>query len=423
MEQLRLISNLEKETGKLIQIILVGQPELERILSKKEMRQLDQRVVVRGLLGPFKSNETNNYIRHRMKIATNATAENVTSFSDGACKTIHKMSGGVPRLINIVADRSLLVAYAQGKRKIEKATVKKAYRDLESSHYRPKSRIFLLRWQTVGIFCIFLMALWGWLYQVSFTKNEKKTVKQSEPAQAKANVLQPATPVVSPPEASKEVKVEVSTEEIINRLFSPMERISKKENWGFVLNAVFELWGEKGFNLSAVAVGRLPKGSQLNIGEVYGNMTLLKSLNYPAIVSLKRPKHDSGIFAVLKKLRADSVVMVGGSEVEMPVSVFYDLWYGHGYIVWKDFEKLPRVIYTGSSSRAVTWLQHNLRYLKLFDGQPSGFYNYSTKEAITRLQKEHNLYVDGIVGPETKMMLYSLLGFYPKPVLVEQGVM
>ena len=208
-------------------------------------------------------------------------------------------------------------------------------------------------------------------------------------------------------------------DQIKERLFSSLESLSRDENWRLVLSSLFQLWEETATLSQSLTVGKLPADTKLNIWEVYGNLTLLKSLNYPAIVELKRPKHDAGgVYAVLKKLIGNHVVMVGGREEVMPLGMFNDLWYGHAYIVWKDFEDLPRVINPGTSSLAVTWLQHNLKYLNLFEGPESGFYDSRTRKAIVRLQREKNLYVDGIVGPQTKMVLYSLLGvYYRKPML------
>jgi len=434
MEQLRLISNLETETGKLIQIILVGQPELEKILSKKEMRQLDQRIVVRGLLGPLKPKETMNYIRHRLNIASSGT-DDVVSFSDGACGIIHGLCGGIPRLINVLGDRALLVAYAQGKRKIDKKIIRNAYRDLESSRYRPKPKTLSFRWQTAGIFCVLILTLLVWFYRDTIMRNiwrpekleltQPKATATSMPSVPSSSIAKKSedkitSPYVAPPPQKNIPKTEeINSDQITDQLFSSLERLSREENWQLVLKPLFELWEEEKIIPHQVKTGKLPKGTNLNIWEVYGNLTLLKSLNYPAVVELKRPKHNSGVYVVLKRLREDEVVLVGEREMVLPLKIFYDLWYGHAYIIWKDFEDLPRAIHPGASSLAVTWLQHNLKYLNLFDGPESGYYDSRTRKAIVRLQKEKNLYVDGIVGPQTKMILYSLLGvYYRKPVLL-----
>jgi len=419
MEQLRLISNLETETGKLIQIILVGQPELERILSKKEMRQLDQRIVVRGLLGPLKPNETMNYIRHRLNIASSGT-EDVVSFSDGACGIIHGLSGGIPRLINVLGDRALLVAYAQGKRKIDRGIIRNAYRDLESSRYRPKSKTLSFRWQTAGIFCVLILALFAWFYRATPTKKLGKPV-QSQPVQA----LKAAPSVVLPtPQPAVRIDAkddESNPEKTITRLFYPLERLSKDENWRIALKWVLELWEEEGNIRSDLPIGQIPKNMGMEIREIHGNMTLLRSLNYPAIVELKNPMNDARVYAVVKGLMDNDVVIVGENEEVLPLTKFIDIWYGHAYILWKDFDDLPRIICPGTSSLAVIWLQHNLKYLDLMEGMPSGFYDMRTRKAIMHLQKRYYLAPDGIVGPQTKMILYTLLDFYNKPCLWEDG--
>lgn len=416
MEQLRLITNLETETRKLIQIILVGQPELERILAKKEMRQLDQRIVVRGLLGPFNIKETMSYIRHRLKVATMDNADKVVSFSDGACRRIYKLSGGIPRVINILGDRSLLVSYAKGKKDINKAIVKKAYKDLESSRYRPKARPFYLRWQTGVVFCVFVLVLWGWFYQDIL---KKKIWKAETTGFSQIKGSSSTGKILVIPTIKKKIKD--SSESVTDQLFFSLKGLSKEASWQLAVKSVFKLWDEEIPVPSGVTIGSIPEGTGLNTWEVYGNITRLTSLNYPAIVLVKRPNDYSGIYVVLRAFSDNKAVVIGKKEVVIREKEFNNLWYGYGCIIWKDFEKLPRVIYPDSSSVFVTWLQHNLKHLKYFEDRITGFYDDKTKAAVVRLQKEKNLFVDGIVGPQTKMVLYSLLDIYKKPTLLNQN--
>ena len=108
LEQIRLISNLETETEKLIQIVLSGQPELLSVLAREELRQLNQRITVRYHLSPMEFESTCRYIEHRMELAGGYRA---AQFSAAALKRIYRFSGGVPRLVNIVCDRSLLIGF------------------------------------------------------------------------------------------------------------------------------------------------------------------------------------------------------------------------------------------------------------------------------------------------------------------------
>ncbi len=115
LEQIRLISNLETEDDKLIQIVLSGQPELEFLLERPDLRQLNQRIAVRYKLRPMSMNETHAYVRHRMEVAGETGG---VSFSPNAIQMIHLYTRGIPRMINILADRSLLVAYGDERRRI-----------------------------------------------------------------------------------------------------------------------------------------------------------------------------------------------------------------------------------------------------------------------------------------------------------------
>lgn len=126
LEQLRLLSNLETETEKLVQIVLVGQPELRVLLERHDLRQLNQRVTVRWHLDKLDRSETVEYIRHRMRVAG---AEN-DLFEPRAIDLIHRYADGVPRLINIIGHRALLVAYGGSKGKVGPAEIAAAAKEL-----------------------------------------------------------------------------------------------------------------------------------------------------------------------------------------------------------------------------------------------------------------------------------------------------
>jgi general secretion pathway protein A len=127
LEEVRLLSNLETESSKLIQIILLGQPELGEKLDSEGLRQLRQRISVRWNLAPLGADETSAYVRHRLKVAAGAERE---SFSAGALREIYRSTGGVPRRINLLCDRVLLAGYASGQHRIGRGLVKKAAREI-----------------------------------------------------------------------------------------------------------------------------------------------------------------------------------------------------------------------------------------------------------------------------------------------------
>jgi len=130
LEEVRLLSNLETEDRKLLQIVLVGQPELRDMLDATKLRQLRQRITVRYHLGPISKAETEDYILHRLKVA-GATGR--PTFSTRALRTIHRYSRGVPRLINAVCDKALLAGYVDGRDHLGWWQIRRAIRDLEGA--------------------------------------------------------------------------------------------------------------------------------------------------------------------------------------------------------------------------------------------------------------------------------------------------
>ncbi|MGH0028879.1 MAG: ExeA family protein, partial [Myxococcota bacterium] len=124
LEQLRLLSNLESRTAKLLQIILIGQPELDETLEASELHQLRQRITVWWRLGPLAEGETGEYVRHRLRVASGGSDRPI--FSDAALARVHRMRGGVPRLVNVLCDRALLAGFAAQASEITPAIVNEA---------------------------------------------------------------------------------------------------------------------------------------------------------------------------------------------------------------------------------------------------------------------------------------------------------
>jgi general secretion pathway protein A len=127
LEEIRLLSNLETPTSKLIQIMLVGQPELEEMLQQNELRQLRQRVVLRFRLRPFDADETEHYVQERLRLA-GYTGKGV--FKRSALRRLHRLTMGTPRLINVVCDGALLLGYSRGKPTLEASEIDEVARDL-----------------------------------------------------------------------------------------------------------------------------------------------------------------------------------------------------------------------------------------------------------------------------------------------------
>jgi general secretion pathway protein A len=127
LEEIRLLSNLETSTAKLIQILLFGQPELDELLDSKELRQLRQRISVRWSLAPLTASEVSEYVRHRLRIAAGCESN---IFTERALREIRRRSRGIPRLVNVLADRALLAGYGAGVREIGPDVVNQVAREI-----------------------------------------------------------------------------------------------------------------------------------------------------------------------------------------------------------------------------------------------------------------------------------------------------
>ena len=137
LEQIRLLTNLETTEAKLLQIILVGQPELQQILNNKNLRQLNQRVTARYHLLPLSMEETKNYIRHRLSISKG----NPDLFIPAAVRKIYKYSQGVPRVINILCDKVLLAGYVREVKFISQEMIKECIKELEGNQSVHESEV------------------------------------------------------------------------------------------------------------------------------------------------------------------------------------------------------------------------------------------------------------------------------------------
>jgi general secretion pathway protein A len=160
LEEIRLLSNLETSSSKLIQIALFGQPELDEMLDSRGLRQLRQRITVRWSLSPLNAAETRDYVRHRLKIAA---AKECNIFTDKALREVQRRAGGIPRLINVLCDRAMLVGYTAGTPTMESNAIDRAAREILSSRTRRRSwRSMLRRAFPAAILLVVGVGALGW---------------------------------------------------------------------------------------------------------------------------------------------------------------------------------------------------------------------------------------------------------------------
>ncbi len=410
LEQLRLLSNLETETDKLLQLIIVGQPELEEVLDRRELRQLKQRLTVRYRLTNMDAEDTALYVRHRLKVAGFTGGQ---IFTDKALAHIYRLTAGLPRLINILCDRALLVAYTNEQNQVDHKTVRMAQSELageKKQSSRWPLRLVLAGFSLTGL----IVLLWqsGYLsgpVPVSQTLTQKKqsttvTRKQSpqpaETAKAEARLL----PVISQKIGS----------------FGEVESVK------LATSAVLALWGRQGLETFNPGVFR-PLETALRTRDMsairfQGSRDKLLRFNTPAILSIVLPNLQGKRYLAVLEVR-DSKVKTAPALTEdgwMTVSLLGKIWFGKAVIPWRNYEQLPYLDRPGMRVKGVRRIQELLSLAGYPDLKITGVYDLATITAVSQLQKNAGLAPDGRIGAQTLFEIYRLVGL-KMPRLAEES--
>ncbi len=468
LEQLRLLSNLETETEKLIQIVLVGQPELRKLLERHDLRQLNQRVTVRWHLDTLDPRESADYIRHRLSVA-GATGE---LFEPKALDLIDQYAKGVPRLLNIIAHRSLLVAYTRNSGKVGVAEVAAAASELGHGNgpVGPRKRRWLyplaaglLIAGAVGVFTslqasssrLFAFAL----PEIGVDAGQDRAVPQ--PGSRKRKLLpgpsesgtgsvrhrrgiegrsaseqeaggsggkspprpwEPGASAANPTAAGSGVgAVSRSPGDEKKRIEEILAAASALESAQQGSSRLFELWGEPPLGETETGSGSLDLESAAAIrGLRYfapqTTFALVRELDLPALFELDLP--SVGLrYALIEKASADASRLFTRSGIAIKRAWLDEWWNGRVHILWRDPEHLAVDLGPGSGGPSVERLQLLLAEAGVFDGQATGFFNEQTEQAVRRFQASHSVVSDGVAGPVTQIILYNSLRRFAAPRL------
>jgi general secretion pathway protein A len=418
LEQVRLLSNLETEREKLIQIVLIGQPELDQHLARADLRQLRQRITVRWSLHPFSAEETAAYLAHRLRVAG---AREPELFARDAVRAIHRASRGVPRVINAIADRALLAAFSGGRKRIERSDVRRAVRELPGAEFERWHAVLGLRSGVAAT--LVALGLVGGLAWVGagYVPRSLPAVDAARPAGAEPA----APPSEGAPEASDAWTAEDHAGTVAANashvapptgVETALALLSANGSAARALDRVLDLWGyprtgsdEIDPDLLSDAVRAI---SPLNVFATRVSRDQLVGVDLPAIVELELPGGEIR-YAALVGLDAEGNARVGVGEASFDVRgpALDRLFTGRSFFVWTNFERLPAMS-SGMNDPAVRWLQARLTDLGyLARGEASGLFDERTADAIRRFQTERQLRATGEVGPETLIALYQTLRY------------
>lgn len=446
LEQLRLISNLETSTSKLIQIILVGQPELKQLLDSPTMRQLSQRIALSCHLRPLNLAETRAYIQHRLWVASRNAKSIITPW---ACLAVYRFSRGLPRLINIACDRALLTAFGLGISTVTRPIARKAILEL-SSRRRFRSRSMLRRESlgtlaglTLGLFLLYLfpfsfLSEQGTVsenlsptFSIQATTDLPKSASKGHNDTLENAGLQRAAATRSPEHNGSAylVAAKESSPGVQMSLAEYFNDTSALESRKAALQAVLAAWHlsdvisptQSDLNDPGDFFRTVGNQNGLRIMQVQSDLELLKKLNLPAILKCSLPQGTSPLFAALTRVKGDSLLFET-SDPELTIQSskqqFEVYWDGEAYVLWKNFLNLEGMIPREHSKEDLANLKDLLQEIGFQDlGGPLTF-NDRMQEAVQQLQARHGLQVDGLVGPRTKIMLYNELDHLQIPRLI-----
>lgn len=410
LEQVRLLTNLETASQKLLQIILIGQPELREVLARVELRQLAQRITGRYHLNPLSRAESASYVNHRLKVAGSATGE---IFSAAALREVHRLSDGIPRIINVICDRALLGAFTQEQHRIGPAMVRDAASEVYGRSFNPPW-IKLLVGAAGGV-AVLGLALGVWQLMPSRAGGADQVALA---ATAPAITPTPAALEVEPaanetPAAAAPVAVDIG---------SLLREQPGRTTTETAFSQLFELWGAK-FD---PAKGRpCNQAQQQGLECVYqqGSWGQLRTLNRPAILTLI---DDAGNAhqVVIAGLDADAAtVRFPDATQDISIASLSQLWYGDYLILWRPQVAAPRALSAGMQGAGVRWLRTTLNTVhgQAGDGNSSDYYDEDLVRMVEEFQRQHRLNVDGIAGVQTQIVLDTLNNSAGAPLLIAQA--
>ncbi len=366
IEQIRLISNLETDTEKLIQIVLMGQSELRDLLARRELRQLAQRVTARYHLDPLSRAETEEYVRHRLTIAGGAGKVTLTP---GALRTLHRLSSGIPRLINLICDRALLAGYVQGRRMIEAGMVRQAgseVRDRREGRVSPRHLALLVTGLGVAVAFVTALAL----------PRTLRAPTDPDPGAA------PGAAMASPAPALPALGAEAQ------RLEAVLLATPRASSFDAAVSRVAALWGEP----------RLERTS------LRTHLEQVRRLDLPSVLEMFHPGRRETCFLALLALERDRALVAVGAEppFRVPLADLDRFWTRDAVFLWRDPTGLQQ-----DPIRAAQWARDTLARLG---------YQGDLPDAVGRFQRDAQLLADGVIGSRTLMTLYSR-GSDPRPHL------
>lgn len=417
LEQLRLLTNIETSYRKLLKVILIGQPELQQMLRQPNLRQLAQRITARYHLIPLTPDEVHQYITHRISCAGGLDP----LFDNAAIKLIASKTGGVPRLVNLVCDKSLKMAFKASRQKVNKEIAAQACQDVlewqgmtQTKPATGNKRYWPVYAGVIGGAALLAVAvrvgLWG-------SNEESVTAIAREPALATVTTKQKEkTPVVAVTQSEPVVAQKEPAKPQKPVVTLPLGEVARESlSAGTAMQSLYKLWG---FDADVLAAGCST--------DVRGELTCFKgklpfsqllTIDRPAVLQMNGPEGQSWFAVLYGKGDNQFELLAAGKRLLVSGDFLKQHWSGEALVLWRPPLGNPNHIKFGQRGERVRWLDQRLN-LVLGDNTPvADTFGQAQRVKVREFQRSKGLDADGIPGAMTFMVLDTVLQM-PGPVLV-----
>ena len=409
LEQVRLLTNLETETQKLLQIILIGQPELRELLARNDLRQLAQRVTGRYHLDPLSRDETSSYIKHRLRIA-GATSD---IFTHSALNELYRVSGGVPRLLNIIADRALLGGFSSDRHLVGPDLVRRAAAEVYGRRVLPAWLPWAIALPSLALVAAAVVLAWPHGDSRTVASGPGAATTAIPAAAAGAVPAATAAPSAAAATAPATAAAVSATADLPGALAAPQARTSPDDAWWRLL----QLWQARYVSSGEDACTQALRQGLECLAQ-RGSLATLRGYNRPAILTLRSGSQTHAV--VLTRLDDSSArLLLGQGTLTVPLAALQSLWSGDFVLLWKPGSLDTRPLSLGMKGEPVRQLRARLAS---WQGQPvdkggSAYYDESLQTRVRQFQQRNGLPADGIAGLQTQAMLDAALPQPGTPVL------
>ncbi|MEE4186157.1 MAG: AAA family ATPase [Gammaproteobacteria bacterium] len=385
LEQIRLLTNLETAKHKLLQITLIGQPELRTMLARNDLRQLAQRITARYHLEPLSQADTEEYVGHRLRVA--GATRNV--FTSAACRELYRLSGGIPRIINVLADRALLGAFTHEAAEVTPALVRKAASEVYGEDTDSASR-----W-SVGLRVAAVAGLAALLIGAAIATALRFSAPTAPQAAAQPDDSLDAATAIMPAAGVDDLEGLLLT----NAAFTDTRS---------AFATLFGIWGVE-FRDTATPACDQAREYQLACFFNRGSIAQVRRLDRPAILTLNDiagTPHQI-VLRALDDTVAD--ISLGGTLYQVSVAELSRLWLGEYLLLWRPQLGAVKAFVPGMEDPDVGWLRQSLALIqgRPIDPMNSNVYDEELEARVRDYQIERRIDVDGMAGQQTQILMNS----------------